>query len=435
MKKTEPMIIYNIFPLLAGTYIEWESHLKRAAEMGFTWIFVNPIQRPGQSGSLYSIADYYGFNPLMVDAHSSKKPAQQVKAMIAAADKLGLKVMIDFVINHCAVDSDLLTSHPQWFEWDSPGNVAHPWADDNGNKVVWHDLAKFNYKHTSDQEGLYRYFFDLAAHLIDLGFQGFRCDAAYQVPGNVWQRLIKETKAKHPQVRFLAETLGCPPDLTTQTARAGFDYIFNSSKWWDFNSPWLLEQYNLTRETVPSISFPESHDTQRLCDELNNNIDGIKQRYLFTSLFSAGSMMPIGFEFGFRKRFSVVQTRPGDWEQTGIDLRQFITNVNTLKAGHALLQEDGPLHLIPHNNQNILILWKASSRTQEEMVLILNKDTHTKQHFYEENPYHLVQAGGLPLVDVSPEYALDHIPIPFVYDLRPGQGIVLITSRRSERKE
>ena len=36
---------------------------------------------------------------------------------------------------------------------------------------------------------------------------------------------------------------------------------------------------------------------------------------------------------------------------------------------------------------------------------------------------------GAPLKDVSPEDRLDYIPEPFRYSLRPGQGIVLVTSR------
>ena len=50
------MLIYNLFPLLAGPCGRWEPHLKRAADMGFDWVFVNPVQKPGSSGSLYSIA-------------------------------------------------------------------------------------------------------------------------------------------------------------------------------------------------------------------------------------------------------------------------------------------------------------------------------------------------------------------------------------------
>ncbi|RMD54051.1 MAG: alpha-amylase, partial [Nitrospirae bacterium] len=295
------MLIYNLFPLLAGPFTKWEKHIKRAANMGFNWIFVNPIQKPGFSGSLYSISDYFDFNPLLIDEDSKLSPKEQVKSAIKSAKTLGMNMMIDLVINHAAFDSPLTKEHPEWFMWEN-GKLVHPSCKDNGRTVVWGDLVKFDHRHTKDSEGLFKFFLKVVTFMMDLGFKGFRCDAAYQVPRNIWRRLIKEAKKLDPEVLFFAETLGCTADQTRRTAEAGFDYIFNSSKWWDFNSPWLMEQYNLTREIAPSISFPESHDTPRLCEELNGNVRGLKQRYFFAALFSAGVMMPIGFEYGFRKK-------------------------------------------------------------------------------------------------------------------------------------
>jgi starch synthase (maltosyl-transferring) len=34
--------------------------------MNFDWGFLNPIQLPGASGSLYSIADYFRINPALL---------------------------------------------------------------------------------------------------------------------------------------------------------------------------------------------------------------------------------------------------------------------------------------------------------------------------------------------------------------------------------
>ncbi|HDH11577.1 MAG TPA: alpha-amylase [Nitrospirae bacterium] len=422
------MIVYNLFPLLAGKFTEWEGHLKRASEMGFNWIFVNPVQLPGLSGSLYSIKDYFSFNPLLIDTASEKTPEEQIRDTIRTAEGLGQRMMIDLVINHCAVDSGLIREHPEWFQWEKKGKVANPFCDENGKKVVWGDLAKFDHRHTRDKEGLFRFFFKVVKFLIDLGFKGFRCDAAYQIPKGFWKRLITETKAAYPDVLFFAETLGCTADQTRKTAGAGFDYIFNSSKWWDLSSPWLIEQYALTREIAPSISFPESHDTVRLCEEFNGNIAGLRQRYLFSALFSAGVMMPAGFEFGFRKKPHVVKTRPEDWEETDIDLTSFIKSVNKIKESYTIFQEEAPTEILPAGNPDILIMWKASVHTQEEALLILNKDINNKQRFYADSLRKLAQAGA-PLNDVSPEYRLDHIPEPFSYDLRPGQGIVLVTAR------
>ncbi len=428
MRKPEKMVIYNLFPLLAGKFSDWEKHLIRASEMGFNWIFVNPIQYPGFSGSIYSIKDYFSFNPLLVDDKSKKSPEEQVKEVCRTAERLGLNMMIDLVINHCAVDSDLIREHPEWFKWEGK-QVAHPFCYENKKKVVWGDLASFNHRHTKDPEGLFQFFFRIVKFLVELGFRGFRCDAAYQFPAGLWRRLIGETKRMYmyPEVLFFAETLGCTADQTRETARAGFDYIFNSVKWWNFYSPWLLEQYNLTRDIVPSIGFPESHDTKRLFEELHGNIDGIKQRYLFSAMFSAGVMMPIGFEFGFRKKPHVVRTRPEDWEETAIDLTEFIKKVNEIKGKYKIFQEEAPTQILNYRNPNILVMWKASTYTKEESLVILNKDIHNKQLFYD-NLYRFIQSKS-PLVDISPEYHLEYLPTLFHYDLRPGQGIVLVTER------
>jgi starch synthase (maltosyl-transferring) len=189
-----------------------------------------------------------------------------------------------------------------------------------------------------------------------------------------------------------------------------------------------MEQYNLTRETAPSVSFPESHDTQRLFDELKGNIDGMKQRYLLSALFSSGTMMPIGFEFGFRKRLHVVKTSPDAWEETGVDLTHFIGKVNRIKEQYTVFQEDAPTEILYADNPNILIMWKASTHTQEEALLILNKDTEHHQHFEAKSLYDFMQSGSA-CTDVSPEYSLDFVPEPFAYDLRPGQGIVFVAMR------
>ncbi len=422
------MILYNLFPLLAGPLNHWEPHFKRAAAMGFNWAFINPIQRPGASRSLYSIADYFAINPVLLDAQSPISPEDQVRQMNAQARAAGLKVMLDLVINHCAIDSPLTRQHPEWFVRESDGRIANARCQHNGERVVWKDLAQFDHRHTRDAEGLYRYCFGVVEHLLALGFEGFRCDAAYQVPQQFWRRLIRETKAHHPHTRFVAETLGCSADETRETARAGFDYVFNSSKWWNFSDWWLIEQYNLVRETTQSISFPESHDTPRLSEELHGNINGLKQRYLFSALFSAGVMMPMGFEYGFRKALHVIHTVPSDWQLNGIDLCSYITKVNAIKKAHAVFREESPTSILPCNNPNILFLWKASVTHKDEALLILNKDASQSQEFQTDQFRRFVQAGA-PLRDVSPEHPMDYIHEPFHYALRPGQGIVLVTAR------
>lgn len=420
------MRIYNLFPRLAGTMPAWPARFEHAAGMAFDWIFLNPVQKPGRSGSIYSVADPFDIDPVLVDP-DGPAPAAQLRGAIDAAHGQGLRVMADLVINHCAADAPIVREHPEWFRWRD-GEVEHPGCDEDGTRVVWSDLARFDYTGTRDRAGLADHAGRIVAHLAALGFDGFRCDAAYQVPGEVWRTLLDRGRALRPGLVFAAETLGCTADQTRATARVGFDFVFNSGKWWDFNSPWLMEQYTLVRETCASIGFPESHDTPRLFEETGGNVDAMKQRYLFAALFSAGVLMPDGFEFGFRRRLDVVRTRAADREPPACDLTGFIRRANELKRDHVVFRTECPAHVIPWEDPDILLLWRGAAGSNEEALLILNKSVHHRRHFHAPSLRPLVQSGA-PLRCVSPENPLPHVPEPFDYELRPGEGVVLVATR------
>ena len=425
------MKIYNLFPLLAGPFDAWEPHLRRAASMGFDWVFVNPIQKLGRSGSLYSIADYFDINPALLNPRSKLSADEQVRAMAATAEKLGLSLMIDLVINHCAEDSPLVAAHPDWFAQEH-GRVAHPYCiEANGTKVVWRDLAQFDHdgalRRAGTPDGLLAYFVKIVEHLIGLGFRGFRCDAAYQLPAEIWHRLIDAIRARHPGTVFVAETLGCTPDQTRETAGAGFDAIFNSAKWWDFHGNWLLEQYEATRHIAPSIGFPESHDTRRMFEEFEGNVDAMRQRYLFTAMFASGVMIPMGFEFGFRKRLDVVTTVPADWETPNTDLTGFIAQVNAIKDQAPTFAHEGRIDRLDYPDPSILVLRKHDINGPAKALLVLNKDPWQPRRFWIDDLRHLVD--GEPLRDLSPDWPMDQLPAPFEFWLGPGVARVLVAGQ------
>lgn len=421
------MKIYNLFPRLTGQFDRWEPHLKRAAAMGFDWVFVNPIQKTGRSGSLYSIADYFAINKDFLNPSAEISPKEQVLKMVAQAENHGLSMMIDLVINHCAIDSDLVKEHPEWFLHDGK-KVANPFCvEPDGSKVVWYDLAQFDHANSPAGAALLDYCVKLVLYLISIGFRGFRCDAAYQLPNAVWTQLIQRVRKMHPNTVFVAETLGCSPEQTKSTAAAGFDAVFNSSKWWDFNGDWLLDQYELTRHVAPSISFPESHDTERLFSESSSNLNAMKQRYLFATLFSTGVMIPIGFEYGFRSRLDVVNTRSEQWEAPNIDLTHFIAEINRIKDDYPVFKSEGAIRRIELENSAVLLLHKRHPKGEGEALLIINKDPWNRQHLHINNLYRYLKQPA-PLLDVSPEWPMDYLPTPFEFELAPGMGRILVTT-------
>jgi starch synthase (maltosyl-transferring) len=365
--------IYNLFPLLAGPLPRWQPHLERAQAMGFDWIFINPIQQSGHSGSLYAIKDYYAIDPRFLEESAGSSEAQ-FASMVEGAKRLGLKLMADLVINHTAFDSPLVKQHPDWYKRGADGQPVHPGVEVEGKTETWGDLFEIDNLGSPDRENLWAYWRALIGAYLAAGFSGFRCDAAYKVPVALWRYLIGAARDIDRDVSFFAETLGCPSDEALEVAASGFDFVFNSSKWWDFREPWCLDQYRQTARVCRSISFAESHDTERLASELDGDQAALKMRYAFSALLSSGVMMPIGFEHGFRRRLDVTKTRPKDWERPAVNLTGYIARLNNLKSSHAAFNQEGPLEQWDAGDPRILMLVKWTADRREKALILINHD-------------------------------------------------------------
>jgi starch synthase (maltosyl-transferring) len=416
--------IYNLFPLIAGPFPRWTPHLERARRMEFDWVFINPFHLTGFSASLYSIKDYYAMNPRLVDP-AAGPPEAQLRRMIGTARELGLKVMMDLVINHTAFDSPLVAEHPSWYKRGPSGKPVHPGSQEGDRRVTWGDL--FEIDNSSDRDGLWRYWVNLAEYYAAMGVAGFRCDAAYKVSSELWRTLIGNVKRAHPHALFFAESLGCPFDDTVRLAQSGFDFIFNSSKWWDFTAPWCLDQYRQTAPLVPSVSFPESHDTERLATELNGDREAVKMRYAFSALFSSGVMMPIGFEYGFRRRLHVVKTKAEDWETPSWDICNFIAAVNRLKESRCIFNEEGALNVLELGNRNLFAFVKWSRNRSERALIVLNKDPRNWQSFSAQRAAQF-SAGTSQIEDLSPDGNLEHTQDFQICFIKPS-GIHVLSAK------
>ncbi|MFH1147212.1 MAG: alpha-amylase, partial [Pseudomonadota bacterium] len=202
---------------------------------------------------------------------------------------------------------------------------------------------------------------------------------------------------------FFGETLGCRLEEIENLASAGFDYLFNSSKWWDFQDEWCLEQYESNRHIAPSVSFPESHDTERLAAEVNGNMDVVKRSYAFAAAFSAGIMMPVGYEYGFRKRLHVVRTDPSDWEEPGFDISELVRAANNMKACCPILNEEAPIRRMPDQTDSVTVLLKCSERNSGKACIIINRDVEQSRLINLPAFFDSVGTAEDQIEDISPE--------------------------------
>ena len=411
----EGLRIYNLFPTLAGTVRQWGDHLPRIAAMGFNAVYVNPFHYPGFSGSLYAVKDYYRLNPRFRGGEPGDDD-RLLHDFTTAATACRLRVIMDLVVNHTSKDSELVARHPEWFARDENGEIQSPFATDPADprrKTVWGDLAELDY--AGPQRGvIVAYFQEVVRHYLGLGFAGFRCDAAYKVPAEAWRALTDAAKAAAPEALFCAETVGAPKEAVMALAGAGFDYLYNSVKWWDFKSAWLLEQYEGFRHIAPSIGFPESHDTPRLAVELR--AAGIpegeiepryRQAYAFAAAYSTGVLMPMGFEYGWGRRLAVVPGRDETAEPKRFDLSLFVAEINSMKLAIPALNEEGPQRLLHSGDDDLIVLERRTESTADRVRIIVNRDRSRPRELKTDWPPGVLTVEPLGMQVVRMETAAD----------------------------
>ncbi|MBI4348608.1 MAG: hypothetical protein HY553_17350 [Elusimicrobia bacterium] len=225
-------------------------------DMGFDTLWVMgifPIGKRGAGGtaggSPYSIQDYESIHPEL------GTPAE-FKGFVRRAHKAGLRVVVDFVVNHTSLDSKLLLEDPNYFihrpadaggpprgsfEHVDPGTgqrlwVSHGGYDSYGTLSFWEDTAQLNYANVRLRRRMIQVVDRWAG---EFGVDGFRVDMAYQVLNGYfsrnWRRpmpkrefleeLITEIKGRYPGVAFIAEGY----DGWDELSRAGFDLTYSKN--------------------------------------------------------------------------------------------------------------------------------------------------------------------------------------------------------------
>ena len=184
-----------------GTFAAAEALLPEITDSGVDIIWIMPIQkigvleRKGTLGSYYAITDYCQFNPEF-------GTRADFEHFLATAHELGLKVILDWVANHTAPDSEW-TKNEGWHYRDSLGNLMVQYD--------WTDISKLNYDNQDMRAAMKQ-----AMHwwMDTIGIDGFRCDVAGEVPTDFWNDVMAEIRVKHPDMFTLAEDEAEAHDLT-----------------------------------------------------------------------------------------------------------------------------------------------------------------------------------------------------------------------------
>ncbi len=427
----EGIRVYNLYPKLLGHMSNWKKYIKEAKDMEFDWIYINPINAPGFSGSDYAVKDHYKYHPMFVTGwpvdsgeysdtklkENKIKGDELLKDICNYAKSLDIKIMMDLVINHTAIDNPLTREKPQWFLRDEDGKIKNPGADNNGKWVVWGDLAQIDNENSVDRDNLWLYWLLMMQKYCSLGIRGFRCDAAYHVPKELWEYLIKNIKTEYKEVVFLGETLGCTPKELQVVAESGFDFVMNSFKWWNYKDEWFLKDYIEWAGLYPSLTFPENHDTARFAKENFGSSEKAINTYQLQAYFCSSIAITIGFEYGFEKKIDVVKTNPDDFEEKRYDIRDKIKYVNQLKKKYSILHQDNIIAIYNFDNNNIFAFLKESLDKTEKIFVIANLSEENWEKVYIKDFYSLLE--NEEILDLSLYHKMNLIPREFEYHLKP----------------
>ncbi len=181
-------VMYQIQPRAftpEGTLKAATARLPKVAELGVDIIYLCPVfvsdddpntkgwsPRQRKSGmnnprNMYRMKDYYHVDP-------EYGTDDDLKAFIAEAHKLGMRVLLDMVYLHCGPNAVFLAEHPDFVKRDAEGKVA----------VAGWGFPALNLANPELREYLWR---NMEYWVREFGADGFRCDVSDGIPLDFWE--------------------------------------------------------------------------------------------------------------------------------------------------------------------------------------------------------------------------------------------------------
>ncbi|GIR18398.1 MAG: hypothetical protein CM15mP32_5850 [Flavobacteriaceae bacterium] len=189
---------------------------------------IGELKRKGGLGSYYSIKDYRSVNPEFGNLDDFKK-------LVYAIHDAGMLVILDWVAGHTAWDHPWVTDHTDWYIKDADGNIIPPDPD-------WSDVAGLDFSNPDMLQALED---DMSYWVEEIGVDGFRCDAAYNISIEFWKKTIDRLNQTKP-VYMLAES--------DANHKGGYPLIdlFDSSYGWHTHH--LLNEIAKGNQTAKSLT-------------------------------------------------------------------------------------------------------------------------------------------------------------------------------------
>ena len=192
-------VIYQVQPRAfseEGTLKAIEAKLGYLKDLGVTIVYLVPVMQMdedmdrafwsprqiksgfGNPKNQYRLKDYYHVD-------SEYGTDEDLKSLVAAAHKMGMKVILDLVYFHAGPTANVWKEHPEFTFWNEDGTIA---------KGAWR-FPRFNFNVKGTREWLWD---NMVGLIREYDVDGYRCDVGDGVPLGFWCegiRRMKEVKA------------------------------------------------------------------------------------------------------------------------------------------------------------------------------------------------------------------------------------------------
>ncbi|WP_207423696.1 alpha-1,4-glucan--maltose-1-phosphate maltosyltransferase [Desertivirga brevis] len=395
---------YELFPRSTasepdkhGTFQDVKRVLPRVAKLGFDVLYFPPIHpigeinrkgknnslttEPGEPGSPWAIGNRLGGHK---DIHPELGTLQDFKELVQEAKKLDIEIAMD-IAYQCAPDHPYVTEHPSWFKWRPDGTVQY--AENPPKK--YEDILPINFE-TEDWENLWQELKSVIDYWIDQGITIFRIDNPHTKAFPFWEWMIKEVRAKHPEIIFLAEAFTRPRRME-RLAKAGFNQSYTYFTW--RNNKYELEEYMTELTKTEQRYFFRPNFWPNTPDILPPELTyGGENAHILRVLLAATLSSNYGL-YGPVYEFGLNTPRPGkeeyidnekyeikhwDWDQY-TRIKEIIGRINKIRKQNPALQSTWNISLAPTTNDNIICYAKTDKKSKNALIMAANLDVHHTQ--------------------------------------------------------
>jgi starch synthase (maltosyl-transferring) len=386
--------IYFIDPLLVGPLSNWPGHLEHAAALGFDHILIGAPFLPGSNGHRQAVADHHKLHPVF----GFDGPASDgLRTLAQEAKRHGLTLLLDMAIDRVSAEGGLFHDNRHWF---------HPFESAEARLDPRHapheeSVAHANFSDGAATHALTEWWARELMLLADAGIGGFRFEAPHKVPAHVWRRLGAAVRERHPLTKWLAWTVGISRQDLASLADAGFDSVFSSSRWWDFQSNWLFDEHAALFRIAPPIAFPEEPYGTRLLNDLRDTgdssmVERAYKRALYTAAaIGTGMLVPMGFEYGLTQPLAYSHGSAEEFERAKDNARfnvsAEVAHANAMQRDSTTLASTGELRSLTGAGTPYAAILRGSSpdlrHADEAALIVFNPDLATPVYV---DPKHLL---------------------------------------------